>query len=65
MPLPAGMDEPFSLSMLELVRQVADGRLSYAATTTDTVGILLGRAPIGFAQWARNHREQLLEGTPS
>ena len=65
MPLPAGMDEPFSLSMLELVRQVADGRLSYAATTTDTVGVLLGRDPIGFAQWARAHREQLLKGTPS
>ena len=65
MSLPAGMDEPFSMSMLELVRQVADGRLSYAATTTDTVGALLGRDPIGFAQWAGARREQLLRKTPS
>ena len=63
MPLPAGMDEAFSMSMLELVRQVADGRLSYAATTTDTVSALLGRDPIGFAQWARAHRDQLLENS--
>ncbi len=65
MPLPAGMDKPFSMSMLELVRQVADGRLRYAATSTDTVKTLLGRDPIGFAQWARTHRDQLLHGTPS
>ena len=60
MPLPAGMDGPFSMSMLELVRQVADGRLSYAATSTKTVKALLGRAPIGFVQWADAHRERLL-----
>ena len=60
MPLPAGMDKPFSLSMLELVRQVADGRLSYAATSTDTVSTLLGRDPLDFAQWAEARREQLL-----
>ena len=65
MPLPTGMDKPFSMSMLELVRQVADGRFSYAATTTDTVNALLGRDPIGFAQWADTHREQLLEETLS
>ena len=65
MPLPAGMDKAFSFSMLELVRQVADGRLSYAATTTDTVRALLGRDPIGFAQWARAHRDRLLEHSPS
>lgn len=64
-PLPAGMDEPFSMSMLELVRQVADGRLAYAATSTGTVNTLLGRDPIGFAQWARAHRDQLLDGRPS
>ena len=64
-PLPAGMDEPFSMSMLELVRQVAEGRLSYAATSTGTINILLGRDPIGFAQWARAHRDQLLQATPS
>ena len=65
MPLPAGMDEPFSMSMLELVRQVADGRLTYAATTTDTVSALLGRDPIDFDRWARAHRDQLLDGAPS
>ena len=64
-PMPAGMDKPFSMSMLELVRQVAEGRLAYAATSTNTVNILLGRDPIGFAHWARDHREQLLEKTPS
>ena len=64
-PLPAGMDEPFAVSMLELVRQVADGRLAYAATSTGTVNTLLGRDPIGFAQWARAHRDQLLDGRPS
>ena len=64
-PLPAGMDEPFSRSMLELVRQVADGRLAYAATSSDTVSTLLGRGPIDFAQWARAHRDQLLDKTPS
>ena len=61
MPLPAGMDQPFSKSMLELVRQVADGRLAYAATRTDTVRELLGRDPIDFGQWARAHRQQLLD----
>ena len=65
MPLPAGMDKPFSMSMLELVRQVADGRLTYAATTTDTVSALLGRDPIDFDRWARTHRDQLLDGAPS
>ena len=65
MPLPAGMDEAFSMSMLKLVRQVADGQLSYAATSTDTVSALLGRDPIGFAQWARAHRDQLLENSAS
>ena len=65
MPLPAGMDKAFSLSMLELVRQVADGRLSYAATSTDTVSALLGRDPTDFAHWARAHRNQLLGKTLS
>ena len=65
MPLPAGMDKPFSMSMLELVQQVADGRLAYAATSTDTVNTLLGRDPVGFAQWVRAHRDQLLNRTPS
>lgn len=64
-PSPAGMDEPFSMSMLELVRQVADGRLAYAATSTDTVSTLLGRDPTNFAQWARAHRDQLLDKMPS
>ena len=64
-PLPAGMDEPFSRSMLELVRQVADGRLAYAATSTDTVSTLLGRGPIDFVQWARAHRDQLFDKTHS
>ena len=63
--MPAGMDQPFSLSMLELVRQVADGRLGYAATSTGTLSALLGRDPIGFAQWAGAQREQLLGKTPS
>ena len=65
MPLPAGMDQAFSMSMLELVRQVADGRLSYAAISTDTVHALLGRDPTSFDQWARAHRDQLLAKTPS
>ena len=65
MPLPVGMDEGFSMSMLELVRQVADGRLSYAAIRTNTVSTLLGREPIGFGQWARAHRDQMLDKTPS
>ena len=60
-PLPAGMDEPFSMSMLELVRQVADGRVAYAATSTDTISTLLGRDPINLAQWARAHHDQLLD----
>ena len=64
-PLPAGMDQPFSMSMLELVRQVADGRLAYAATSTGTVNALLGRDPINFAQWAHAHRDQLLDKLPS
>ena len=58
--LPPGMDAPFSASMLELSRQVADGRLSYAATSTDTVQALLARAPVSFEQWARDHEDQLL-----
>lgn len=59
--LPSGMDAPFSASMLELARQVSDGRLSYAATTTDVVKTLLGRDPIHFEQWARDHKDQLLK----
>ena len=60
MPLPAGMDVPFSLSMLELVRQVEDGRLAYAATRTNTIQRLLGREPITLADWAAAHEKELL-----
>ena len=59
-PLPAGMDVPFSLSMLELVRQVDDGRLAYAATRTNTIERLLGREPITLANWAAAHEKELL-----
>ena len=59
-PLPAGMDVPFSLSMLELVRQVDDGRLAYAATRTNTIERLLGREPITLANWAAAHDKELL-----
>ena len=59
-PLPAGMDVPFSLSMLELVRQVDDGRLAYAATRTNTIQRLLGREPITLANWAVAHEKELL-----
>ena len=59
-PLPAGMDAPFSLSMLELVRQVEDGRLAYAAIRTDTIETLLGREPITLANWAAAHEKELL-----
>ncbi len=59
-PLPAGMDIPFSLSMLELVRQVDDGRLAYAATRTSTIERLLGREPITLANWAAAHEKELL-----
>ncbi len=61
-PLPAGMDVPFSLSMLELVTQVADGRLAYAATRTNTIERLLGREPITLAHWASAHEKELLGG---
>ena len=59
-PLPAGMDVPFSMSMLELVRQVDDGRLAYAATRTNTIERLLGREPITLANWAAAHEKELL-----
>ncbi len=59
--LPPGMDAPFSASMLELARQVSDGRLSYAAKSTDAVETLLGRDAIDFQQWARAHRDELLK----
>ena len=59
--LPPGMDAPFIASMLELERQIADGRLSYAATQTDVVKTLLGRDPVGFERWAVDHRDQLLK----
>ncbi|MEU3983921.1 NmrA family NAD(P)-binding protein [Streptomyces sp. NPDC026672] len=61
---PEGMDAAYFASTLIAVRQIHEGRLDYAATTTTTVRDLLGREPLHFADWARAHRGELLAQLP-
>jgi uncharacterized protein YbjT (DUF2867 family) len=57
---PSFMEGHYALSTFEWLRQTYDGRMDYAAVTTDTVEELLGRPPIHLAEWAVRHRDALL-----
>jgi uncharacterized protein YbjT (DUF2867 family) len=57
---PSFMEAHYALSTFEWLRQTHDGRMDYAAVTTDTVEELLGRPPIHLAEWADRHRDALL-----
>jgi hypothetical protein len=57
---PSFMEGHYALSTFEWLRQTYDGRMDYAAVTTDTVAELLGRPPIHLAEWADRHRDALL-----
>jgi NAD(P)H dehydrogenase (quinone) len=57
---PSFMEENYALSSFEWFQQIFDGRMDDIAVTTTTVEELLGRPPIHLAQWAVEHRDDVL-----
>ena len=54
------VEDWYARSSLELLTQIADGRMGYMGTVKDDVPYLLGRPATRVRAWAEMHREQLL-----
>lgn len=59
--LPSSYDVAYAASVVDWLQQTYDGRMAYSAVTTNTVRELLGREPIHMTDWARAHRNELLD----
>ena len=58
--MPTFMEENYARSTFEWLQQTYDGRMDFAAVTTNTVEEILGRPPLHLADWAVLHRDELL-----
>ncbi len=54
------VEDWYARSSLELLTQVADGRMGYMGTVKDDVPYLLGRPATGVRAWTEMHKAQLL-----
>jgi NAD(P)H dehydrogenase (quinone) len=54
--------DPYFIGVKEFCQQVVDGRMSYIGTVRDDMKLLFNRPGLSLRDWAKLHKEELIEG---